>query len=130
MATLENQRRLLRACDGADVGTVHALLESGNVDVNGADKVRLLSALRQSASGICAEYPRRVGDVVGCAEWATDGCITHQWGRTPLHVASSVGRLPVVELLLQAGADPNADDKVCWSSKSCHAFLTMDMACI
>jgi hypothetical protein len=46
----KNIRRLLEASRVGDVAAVRALLESGNVDVNGADEVRLLSALRQTAA--------------------------------------------------------------------------------
>jgi ankyrin repeat protein len=37
----------------------------------------------------------------------------HQDGWTALHHASSEGHLSVGQLLLKAGADPNAADKVC-----------------
>ena len=36
-----------------------------------------------------------------------------QWGRTPLHYASSRGHTKVVEMLLQAKIDINDGDKVC-----------------
>jgi hypothetical protein len=46
----ENTSNLLRASEEGDVAAVRALLESGNVDVNGVTWVRLLSALRQTAA--------------------------------------------------------------------------------
>jgi hypothetical protein len=36
--------------------------------------------------------------------------------------------VPVVELLLTAGADINATDEVCWHSTLCRAILMMDVA--
>jgi hypothetical protein len=48
----ENQERLLKASEKGDVVVVRALLESGNVDVNGANEVRLLSARRQTTAWI------------------------------------------------------------------------------
>jgi hypothetical protein len=53
--------------------------------------------------------------------------MNYQDGYTALHWASDKGHVPVVELLLKAGADPNAADKVCWNSKSCRAFLSVDV---
>jgi hypothetical protein len=48
---LKNLERLVKASREGDVAAVRALLESGNVDVDGADDVvRLLSALRQTAA--------------------------------------------------------------------------------
>jgi hypothetical protein len=49
----ENLRRLVTGSKEGDVAAVRALLESGNVDVNGVDDgdwVRLFSALRQTAA--------------------------------------------------------------------------------
>jgi hypothetical protein len=47
----KNPECLLTASRWGDVAAVRALLESGNVDVNGVDDwVRLLSALRQTAA--------------------------------------------------------------------------------
>jgi hypothetical protein len=68
METLEekkkNLKRLLWASEKGAVAAVRALLESGNVDVNGVHHdswVRLLSALRQTADGFCAETSRWCG---------------------------------------------------------------------
>jgi hypothetical protein len=46
----KNLERLLKASEKGDVAAVRALLKRGNVDVNGGDGVRLLSALRQTAA--------------------------------------------------------------------------------
>jgi hypothetical protein len=46
----KNLERLLKASREGDVAAVRALLENGSVDVNGGDKVRLLSALRRTAA--------------------------------------------------------------------------------
>ncbi len=42
-------------------------------------------------------------------------CAAPLFGERPLHLAAYRGELPVIELLLEAGADPNATDKVAWS---------------
>ena len=42
-----------------------------------------------------------------------------QWGRTPLHYASSRGHTKVVEMLLQAKIDINDGDKVCLPHSLC-----------
>jgi hypothetical protein len=46
----KNLRRLSEASRVGDVTAARALLESGNMDVNWADEVRLFSALRQTAA--------------------------------------------------------------------------------
>jgi hypothetical protein len=67
---------------------------------------------------------------VACAVGLTAGFITHEFkdGWTILHSASLRGHSQVVELLLAAGADPNAAEEVCWSSQSYRAYLPMDVA--
>jgi hypothetical protein len=47
---MENLERLRSASYKGDVAAVRVLLEGGSVDVNGVDKVRLLSARRQTAA--------------------------------------------------------------------------------
>jgi hypothetical protein len=76
----KNLKRLLKASEKGDVAAVRALLESGNVDVNGVDDgdwVRLLSAPRQTAAWLLCG--KRVGAVdVVCGYKLTDGFITHE----------------------------------------------------
>jgi hypothetical protein len=60
--------------------------------------------------------------------WTARWCRQH--GATALREASSGGHLPVVELLLRAGADPNAADEVCWNLKSRRALLLVDAVCV
>ena len=38
--------------------------------------------------------------------------ISVQYGSTPLHLAIIVGHLPIVEYLVEAGADPSITDNV------------------
>jgi hypothetical protein len=47
----KNVERLLKASREGDVTAVRALLGNGNVDVNGANEVRLLPDLRRTARG-------------------------------------------------------------------------------
>jgi hypothetical protein len=112
------------------VVAVRALLESGNVDVNGGDNwVRLLSALRQTAAWLLCgnESALWMWHVIMDSRLVLS-CMDYQYGRTALHWASLFGRVPVVELLLEGGANLNAATEVCWNFQSCRAFLSVDVA--
>jgi ankyrin repeat protein len=56
--------------------------------------------------------------------------MNYQYGRAALQWASSEGHLPVVELLVKAGADPNAANVVRWILKSCRAVQSVDVTCV
>jgi hypothetical protein len=55
----EKTERLLRASEWGDVEAIRAILESGDVDVNGADRVRLLyaAAVVVSLRNACVSSP-------------------------------------------------------------------------
>jgi hypothetical protein len=72
----ENQERLLKASREGDAAAVRALLESGDVDANGVDKVRLFSALRQTACRSLSGYGRNGS--AACACGLTVGFIAHE----------------------------------------------------
>jgi hypothetical protein len=92
---MAEQDRLLQASSNADVETVRALQKSGNVDVNAVgDWVSEPPALRQITPGQYHSY------------------VAHELS-VGLDPTSLCGRIPSVELLLTAGADPCAETKVC-----------------
>jgi hypothetical protein len=92
METVEKKsERLLRAIDWGDEAAVREILETGGVDLNGPREVRLTQ-----------------GDSV--ARMLT--LQSYQDGWTLLNKASARGYLSIVELLLAAGADPNAANEV------------------
>ena len=84
------------------------LLDHGADDDNGGDKTGLYSASSCGYADVVRSLIDRGADLNAiCKDHDIDGNDV-MW--TPLHVASSNGRIPIAEILLEHGANPDALD--------------------
>ena len=98
------RRELLR--DTVDLAAVLRLLDSGE-DVNERDELGM-SLLDLTILGL-ASHPQRVEIVRSLLERGADPKIRAYEGAGPLYSASLIRDATIMEMLLRAGADPNAE---------------------
>ncbi|XP_033024770.1 protein phosphatase 1 regulatory subunit 12C isoform X5 [Lacerta agilis] len=120
---------------GANIAAVNS---DGDVplDIAEADNMEALLRLEIGKRGIDVEVAKREEEEVmlrDARQWMNGGKISDEphpkTGATALHVAAAKGYIEVMRLLLQAGYDPNVQDKDGWAPLHAAAHWGVEEAC-
>ncbi|XP_044303797.1 protein phosphatase 1 regulatory subunit 12C isoform X4 [Varanus komodoensis] len=120
---------------GANIAAVNS---DGDVplDIAEADNMEALLRSEIGKRGVDIEVAKREEEEVmlrDARQWLNAGKISdephHKTGATALHVAAAKGYVEVMRLLLQAGYDPNVQDKDGWTPLHAAAHWGVEEAC-
>ncbi|XP_077773205.1 protein phosphatase 1 regulatory subunit 12C isoform X4 [Podarcis muralis] len=120
---------------GANIAAVNS---DGDVplDIAEADNMEALLRSEIGKRGIDVEVAKREEEEVmlrDARQWMNGGKISDEphpkTGATALHVAAAKGYIEVMRLLLQAGYDPNVQDKDGWAPLHAAAHWGVEEAC-